>query len=94
MDYYKKLSFLLQLEISFTVPEHSTIFDHQHSYLPENKNVPGMTFGNPMFELNRGTSCEQTGEMYEINMFFFTIIVIFNPQLSRRHLKQLECLIQ
>lgn len=76
MEYYKKLRvffFFLQLEMSFTVPENSTISENHLYYLPENKNVLGMTFCNPMFELNRGTSCEQTGEMYEINIFLLTI---------------------
>lgn len=67
----------MQSEVGFTVPKHFTIFENQHSYLPENKNVLDMTFCNPMFELNRGTLSEQTGEMYEINMFLLTLIVIF-----------------
>lgn len=29
-----------------------------------------MTFCNPTFELNKGTLCEQTGEMCEINNIF------------------------
>lgn len=93
MEYYKKL-FSFTIGNYFTMAEHSIIFDNQPSYLLiENKNALGMTFCIPTFELNREIICEQIGEICKI-IFLFTVIVIFTPRLSRRHLKQLESLIK
>lgn len=45
----------------------------------ENKNVLGMTFCNPTFELNRETICEQPGEICEINNIFIYYYSYFYP---------------
>ena len=89
IEYYSKLNFLSQLEISFTAIERPSVLSIS-ILVRKKKNVLGMTLCNSCLDCEQ--LCEQPGELYEgVNIFLFTvdIIVIFTSSISKRHLKRL-----